>query len=390
MTEMTAKPVPSPVVIFGEDWGAHPSSTQHLAKRLMADREIIWVNSIGLRRPRVTDLARVVQKLKAMVFPNQESQNRAADQPTVLIQPKAISWPGSRLAAAINRRTLPKQIRAALDSLGKTRPVLWTSLPSAVEVIGHLQETAVVYYAGDDFGALAGVDHKPVLQQEQRLADVADIIIAASPEIAKRFPRGKTFVIPHGVDLNLFATRMDRAADMPETGRPIAGFYGALDEWLDVDLLSRTAARMTDWDFVFVGPERTDVSALAALPNVRLLGPRPHSELPRYSQHWTASMLPFRDNAQIQACNPLKLREYMATGTPIVSTEFPAARRFSKHIRFVDDADSFEAALRDTPLDCETVCQKRRKAVADQSWRHRATEVRILIDALQNGTDAPN
>ena len=390
MSMMTMKPKPAPIVIFGEDWGAHPSSTQHLAKRLMADRDVVWVNSIGLRRPRLSDLGRVIQKLRAMMRPKHAAGLESAPGPNVLIQPKAVSWPGSRLAATINRRTLPKQIRVALSSIGREKPVLWTSLPSAVEVVGHLNESAVVYYAGDDFGGLAGVDHTPVLRQEERLAEKADVIIAASPEIAKRFPRGKTFVIPHGVDLQLFSSPASRALDMPDTGRPIAGFYGAIDNWLDVDLLSQTAARMSEWDFVLVGPVRSEVGALAALPNVRLMGPRPHKELAGYSQHWTASLLPFLDNAQIRACNPLKLREYMATGTPIVSTEFPAAKRFDKHIRFANDVDAFENALRSCPRDGETLRHARRKAVADQSWGHRANEVRILIDALQYGTTASN
>lgn len=402
-----ASMAPHPLVIFAEDWGAHPSSTQHLAKRLMAERDMIWVNSIGLRRPRLSDLGRVLCKIRAMgrkpsapnAPPNaaQNAPPNAASDPSsiqnqgtphCLIEPIAVSWPGSWLASAVNRRTLPKQIGAALRSLGSDRPILWTSLPSAVDVVGRLNEIGVIYYAGDDFGSLAGVDHKPVLRQEALLAEQADVIIAASPEIARRFPRGKTFVIPHGVDMDLFSKLKARAEDMRDRGRPIAGFYGALDAWLNIDLLRATAARMPDWDFVFIGPVRTDISALAALKNVRLLGPRDHAALPRYAQHWTVSMLPFLDTAQIRACNPLKLREYMATGRPIVSTPFPAAERFGNHIRFAQTAETFEIALRDSLRDDETMRLARQKAVSDQSWEHRAYEVGILIDALQNGSGA--
>lgn len=387
MSSRRVKADPAPLVIFGEDWGSHPSSTQHLARRLMADRSVVWVNSIGLRRPRISDAGRVVRKIRAMIRGASRSVHEGRGPiPAALIQPKAVSWPGNPIAAAVNRRTLPRQINAALASIGESKPILWTSLPSAVDVVGALDEVAVIYYAGDDFGALAGVDHRPVIRQEARLADLADIVITASPEIAKRFPPGKTFVIPHGVDLDLFAHPVPRAEDMPDTGRPIAGFYGALDDWLDTQMLARTARLRPDWDFVLIGPERTDVSALKSLPNVRLLGARPHAELPRYSQHWQAALLPFKDTAQIRACNPLKLREYAAAGAPIISTDFPAARRFSDHIYFAADSDAFSDALQECLSEPEIARDKRRRSVENQSWGARANEVRILIEALQNGT----
>lgn len=387
MTEHRISTANHPLVVFGEDWGSHPSSTQHLIQRLGKDRNIVWVNSIGLRRPRITDLGRVVNKVGGMLRATKSARDvQDPGAPNAIVPPRAVSWPGNFLASAINGWSLPAQIKPVLARLDSRRPILWTSLPSAVDAVGKLDELAVVYYAGDDFSALAGVDHRPVSRQEARLAELADIIIAASDEIAARFPRNKTFVLPHGVDYDLFATQVPRAQDLPNDGSPVAGFYGAIDDWFDTGLMAETAIRMPDWKFVLIGPVRTDVTPLRNLKNVHFLGPRAHHLLPSYSQHWTASLIPFRDNAQIRACNPLKLREYMAAGRPIVATEFPAAKPFADYIRTADNAVMFEQELRAIVGGGGDMTDQRRGAVKKQSWDARAREVGILIEALQNGS----
>jgi len=392
MSTLKQKLPVQPMIVFGEDWGRHPSSTQHLIQRLAKDRSVVWANSIGMRRPRLNDLGRLASKIKAMVGSKYGQKPGAAPEETStisVVSPKAVSWPGSRLASFINRRAIPHSLKKALARFGGQRPVLWLSLPTAVDVVGRLNEEGVVYYAGDDFSALAGVDHEPVSRMEQKLAAKADIIIAASPEIAKRFPSEKTFIIPHGADIDLFSKPSEPATELCyDDPRPVAGFYGAIDEWLDQDLLSQVIRKMPDWRFLFIGSVRVDVSTLSAFENVQFLGQQPHHHLPRYSQHWQASLLPFRDNDQIRSCDPLKLREYLAAGAPIVATPFPAAKRFSQHIRFEKTADRFAEAIRSTLKDTPDSALSRRVAVKDQTWEARAHEVSILIEALQNGTVA--
>lgn len=373
------------LVVFGEDWGAHPSATQHLVSRLADDRNVLWVNSIGLRRPRLQarDIGRVSRKLAAMAgFATHNNNLQLEKRPKALetVAPRALCWPGSRLAAHVNKHLLGRQLRKALARQNINKPIVWTSLPTAVDVVDQIGARALVYYCGDDFNALAGVDHGPVAKMEERLAQQADLIFAASDVLAARFPASKTILAPHGVDLQLFTTPAPRAIDLP-TGRPIAGFYGALADWVDVGMIARAACLLPEWDFVFVGPVQTDVAALEKLPNIRLLGPRAHSELPRYSQHWTVSMLPFRDNAQIQACNPLKLREYMAAGTPMVATPFAALAPYSNLARVVANRDSFADDLRAASLDIARN-EERRLRVREESWDSRARDISAAIARL--------
>ena len=265
----------SALVVFGEDWGRHPSSTQHIVSRLAQNRDVIWVNSIGLRRPRLnwSDLGRVFNKLAKMTRGGNGTSASQASLPERLsiIAPRAISWPGSAFVETINRRLLTGQIRAEMERRKLSDVVLWTSLPSAVPLVGHLGERAVVYYCGDDFESLEGVDHEAVGGLERRLAAKADLIIACSPVLARKFPKQKTMLVPHGVDLGLFQSAAARPKDMPRSSK-IVGFYGSLSAWIDIDAIALTARKLTDWSFVLIGPVRTDIRVLDGLPNVVLLG----------------------------------------------------------------------------------------------------------------------
>ena len=208
-------PTAHDLVVFGEDWGRHPSSTQHLVRRLAADRQVVWVNSIGLRRPRPngSDLVRVASKL--LRRPKAASRGVTPPERMSIVPPMAVSWPGSSLAATVNRHVVGWQVRRVMARRNMRRPILWTSLPSAMPLVGSLGERAVVYYCGDDFGSLAGVDHEPVMAMERALVDRADLIIAASETLAERLPASRTLLLPHGADVDLFRRPATRAQDLP-------------------------------------------------------------------------------------------------------------------------------------------------------------------------------
>lgn len=391
---MTSGGAPRSILAFGEDWGGLPSSTQHLLGRLAKDRDILWVNSIGLRRPRLDrrDLCRVVGKLRAAMGGGAAPARRAAglgaagfgavEPPARLavIAPHALSWPGSRLVEAINRRMLGGQLRGELARRGMVKPLFWASLPSAAAVLDAVPHGPVVYYCGDDFSALAGVDHRPVAELERRLVARANLILAASPELAARFPASKTILLPHGVDYELFSRPAPRAPDLP-SGGPVAGFYGSLAEWVDVGLIAAAARALPHWRFELIGEAQTDLSALDGLPNLWRLGPRPHAALPSYVQHWDVALLPFRDNEQIRACNPLKLREYLAAGAPVAATWFPALAPYRELISIARGPEDFAQAILRAAGERDAA-PARRARVAGESWDARARDLAARLEAL--------
>jgi glycosyltransferase involved in cell wall biosynthesis len=373
--------MPADLIVFGEDWGGLPSSTQHLVRHLAVDRRVLWVNSIGMRRPSLSgqDLRRLAQKAWDFITNlNSSGDNRPHN--VQVLPPIVLPWPASQMARRANRAILGRQIRHALARAGIQQPILWMSLPTAVVALDALDAKAVVYYCGDDFTALEGVDHAPVARMENELVERADLVLAASEVLAARFPPAKTRLVPHGVDVDLFATPAPVADDMP-IDAPVAGFYGSLSHWIDSELLERTAREQPDWRFVLIGPARSDAAKLRALPNLRLLGPRPYSMLPRYVQHWAVSMLPFRVNAQIHACNPLKLREYLAAGTPIVATDFPALDGYRDLIEVASNFTDFGTALKRAAMDSGRNALRRAR-VSLEGWHVRAQQVSDALDGL--------
>lgn len=384
----------SDLLVFGEDWGRHPSSTQHLVQRLASDRRVVWVNSIGLRRPRLSlsDGGRIFSKVRAMGLGNPPGQQAgdvreqtSGQNKISIVDPIAVPWPGNPVAALVNRALIPRRVKPALRNCAINRPILWASLPSAVDALPAFPEMPVVYYCGDDFGALEGVDHRPVQRMEERLVEKADLILAASPGLAERFPAEKTHCVPHGVDFDLFAREAPRPMDLP-LGK-VAGFYGSISNWLDQRLIAEAAALLPDWTFVFIGDIRTDVTILQSCSNIRFMGPRPHNRLPGYSQNWTASLLPFLDNEQIRACNPLKLREYLAAGRPVISTDMPALDGYRDLVSVVGSAADLAIALDDAARGArgraaQWAAYVQQDRVKTESWDNRAAQVNALLSKL--------
>lgn len=373
------------MLVFGEDWGALPSSTQHLIRHLLPEMNIVWVNSLGLRRPKLCkrDMIRAAKKLQSMLSRNNTigTDFESSGLKPHIVNPRVIPWPGNPIARKLNESLLTNLLQPMLAS-NDTRPILWTSLPSAADVVGKLGERACIYYCGDDFSALDGVDHKPIAKMEKKLVKKADLIIAASHKIAEKFPQEKTLVLPHGVDFERFSTPAPRADDLGSG--PVAGFYGSIAGWFDTQLMLTTAQQLPHWRFVLIGPAHINIKELTEQPNIEWLGPRAHKDLAHYSQHWDVGILPFKNNAQIQACNPLKLREYLAAGQPIVSTHYPAINDYSNLVTIAEESPlSFSKKIEEAYLANKKGDNLRRQAsVKQESWQQKAKQLREIIERL--------
>ena len=369
------------LIVFGEDFGGLPSSTQHLIRHLAKTHKVLWINSIGLRQPKLStkDVMRAFNKWFGKTNAVTQNMLDANEHSHItVVNLKTIPAPSSTLARKLAQILMLKQLKPIIAKLNMRAPILWTSLPTAVDLCGHLGESAVVYYCGDDFSALAGVDHQTAAEHESDLIKKSHLIFAASKTLINKFPEDKVQLLPHGVDVSLFSTQVPRAKDLPSNHRPIAGFYGSLSQWLDYGLIEHVATAMPDWDFVFIGPNELDSLALPNLDNVHYLGPKPHHSLPSYSQHWDVSLLPFVDNEQIRACSPLKLMEYLAAGTPIVTTPFPALIPYQEHVTKVSNAQQMIEALNKA----HQLTNSPLSLVEKDSWQSRAKFVHWMLELL--------
>jgi len=408
MSNVTGEKDSRPLIVFGEDWGTHPSSTQYLIKILNRQRAIVWVNSIGLRKPKLClrDIFRVANKIKSYLFNKTEtkrvvsskySKQEKLEKDFVIISPLIIPCADSWLTITLNKFILKKQLKVTLNKLKIREPIIWSSLPTSVDYLDILGNFPCVYYCGDDFSGLAGVDHNIVTRKEQKLVTRSKFIFAASEMLNEKFPTTKTITIPHGVNYKLFSQQTNSPPNDQPHDKPIAGFYGSISSWLDQKLIVLTANKLPNWNFVFIGNVECDVSQMRACSNIFFLGKREHIQLPTYIQDWNVAILPFKNNKQIRMCNPLKLREYLASGTPVVATDFNALDGYRTHIQVANQHKSFHQAIvyanadivegvnfdqieeLDDLLPLVNCKVNRMKSVINESWQSRADKVQRYL-----------
>lgn len=363
------------IICIASNWSYDPTSKHHVMRRLAERNHIVWVNYHGSRRPRLNtaDGRAVAAKLRQMV----RGPRPAARNVTVLTPPVA-PWPGSRAAALLNRRLLVRAIRGVLRKL-PPRPVqLWSFAPDVDYLCGAFDEECIVYYCVDEFSAFEGYDRDAILAAERRLAARADLVITTSQALydSKRALNDHTALVTHGVDVDHFTQPPGPGVappdDVARLPRPVLGFWGLIQDWVDVRLLAEVARERPDWSMVLIGEALSDVSALRGLANVHLLGRRPYERLPAYAAGLDAALIPFRVNELTRAVNPIKLREYLAAGLPVVSTPLPEVLPYRPWVTVAQGAGEFIAACHNAVLENgPAAANARRRAMQGESWSAR-------------------
>ncbi|TMO44697.1 MULTISPECIES: glycosyltransferase [unclassified Pseudoalteromonas] len=368
-------------IVFGEDWQSHPSSTQHLFKQLAKQHQVIWINSIGMRKPtfRLIDVKRVFNKLKSLFLSKRSSPNAKTTDHSLNLDLTAhtlavLPWHDNLIVRLYNKWIFNKK-----GLIGDEPIVYWLSVPTAISLISPREQDKVIYYCGDDFSALAGVDHKMVAPFESELIKKADTIYVVSERLANKMPKSKVKMLSHGVDLALFTTQTAKARELEQISKPIIGFYGSLNAWLDKALLLTLAKVRPEYQLVLIGHLIEDFSELLKLDNVTHIKAVEHHRLASFAQHWQVSILPFVDNEQIRSCDPLKLKEYIATGTPIVTTRFAAVNPYREtiliadtHQGFIDRIDYAVSLSKSQNLNWRT---NQSQQANNHSWQAKATLV---------------
>ncbi len=286
------------------DWDTELWTNQHhLMSRLARENRVLFVESLGLRRPQLAgrDLARIARRLRRGLAPP-----RAADGLHVL-SPLVLPLHRPAAVRALNRRLLRAQVHRAARRLDVRRPILWAYVPQAEALIEALDPELVVYHCVDDIAAQEGVDTASFRAAERRFAGRADLVLASAPALAERMRElsGNVLYAPNVADTALFARALgpsqsdqSRATQTNQspTARPdpaVAAlpqprilFTGAVvAKKLDVPLLAALARARPAWSFALVGPvgagdPGTDVAALRTSPTSISWAPAPTSSYP--------------------------------------------------------------------------------------------------------------
>jgi glycosyltransferase involved in cell wall biosynthesis len=329
-----------------------------------------------------------------------------------------VSVPPHRISAVSSARTLEElsrgQHRRLLDKarriarqVGMRSPVLWASYPTTLEDVAPGDFGAVVYDCMDrwtDFPDVVSDEKLRALVEgfESRLLETADVVFCSAKGLydAKApVARGDISLVRNGADTAHFAPAGHAVpADLAALPGPVVGYVGAIAAWVDFELIGAVARQRPDWSIALIGPvfqggsmgDARELDAIAGLPNVHLMGPRPYADLPGYLEGFDVATIPFKLNGLTDDTNPIKVYEYLAAGVPVVSTALPEVLELPE-VGTATTAEEFVA-------ECERAILKRRDeslialrmATAEEnSWRARADAVwRAVLAYTSRGTES--
>ncbi len=377
------------VCLASSNWDAMWVNAQHLMSRLAADNRVLYINNLGLRAPGRTsaDLSKVRRRLG-------EWFRGAVPMQANLWVTSPVHIPLHRFALvrAFDRWVLRWVLRRQARRLGFRRPILWSFLPLGTDLVGALDEAAVIYHCVDDYAANPGVAVEQLRTMEARLLAQADLVLATNPVLyeERRATARRIHYVGNVAHTPHFEPDQQRPvpAKLAALPRPILGYQGNISGYkTDLELLARLACALPDASLVLVGPEgwgdpTTDLSVLRALPNVHFVGRATYDELPAYVAAFDVALLPLRINDSTKRSFPMKFYEYMAAGVPIVAANLPAFAAYRDRpqlCRLAGDAEAFVNAVREALADrgdhvAERVAEARRN-----NWDVRVAEIRALV-----------
>lgn len=380
------------IVCFSHDWSGDPLSKTHLVRVLSRDNKILWINAIANRMPTASgkDFKRIYKKLTAFAEPLKEVE------PNIFVlNPLAIPAYGSQAVRRFNQRFLLAQIRRALRKLDFRNVVNLIFNPAAGLIAGKIGEDKLIYYCVDEYTAFTGAS-KGLKEIEDELFRKSDLVIVSAEKLleSKGKLNPRTFLIRHGVDYNHFAKALradtkipDEIKDLP---KPIIGFHGLLADWVDFELIGKVAQHFKHDSIVLIGKISVDgerrAAQLKAIPNVHFLGRKPYAELPAFCKGFDVALNPFTINELTLAANPLKVREYLAAGVPVVATAIPevevlgTCRIGRNHADFIRQIEESLASNEGAPENRLA----RSRSVQPESWDARVEELRQIIAQTDN------
>jgi uncharacterized SAM-binding protein YcdF (DUF218 family)/glycosyltransferase involved in cell wall biosynthesis len=375
------------------DWDFIWQGHQEIMSTLAAQgHRVLFLENTGVRAPKLRDIPRLRSRVRNWA---RGTGGFREERPNLFVfSPIVLPLPYSRVARWINRLFLLHSLGRWMRTVGFSRPLIWTFLPTplAHELIDALDPSLTIYYCIDDL-ASSSQEARRIVSSEERMFRRADLVFVTSEKLRARAATQSSSVhfFPFGVRFSAFEDALARPretpADLTHVKRPIAGYVGGMHQWVDQDLIVDVARRMPDVSFVFVGPPQCDLSRLEGCANVTLLGAKPHAELPTYIREFDVGLVPYRLAEYTSNVYPTKLNEYLAMGTPVVATNLIEIERFNHDhgniVAVASDAASFADAIRANLGERTAADTARRIEVArSNSWQTRiATMMSRIEDA---------
>jgi glycosyltransferase involved in cell wall biosynthesis len=331
-------------------------------------------------------LPRIVRKLGSYA-----RLARPTPEGVTVVSPAVLPFFGSKAARAANRKLLALQIGRLARQAGFSRPILWIAIPTAADMIGEIDEQLVIYQVSDKYDANLmdhATDLATITRLHERAIDKADLVLYSGQKLLAEADRGRerSFLLEQAVDFDHWSPagsgNLEVAEAVAQIPHPRLGYFGAIEPWLiDQDLINRAARERPDWQWIFIGNKSRGVE-IEALPNTHFLPAVAYQNLPNYAAGFDVCVLPWDTAHSFTSYgSAIKVREYLATGLPVVISPLPEYESMSEVLRIARSHDDWFRLVEEALNESDPALRRARQAaVSSGTWDARAEWVSSLIE----------
>ncbi|MHC4364794.1 MAG: glycosyltransferase [Planctomycetota bacterium] len=372
------------VICFGGgDWWYHNRAhiDMQLMRRFAKNGTVLYVNSVVIQKVKLTKggsfAAKFVRKARSIMRGLRSSGEGFWVYSPVTLPIHHISW-----VSSLNEFFLRTQVKSVMRKLNMHKPLVWVACPGACDTSMRLNKCKLIWQRTDRWEEFPNVDADTIKRYDRKLKANADLTVFVSSLLYKEESKQckKALYLDHGVDYAMFAyAHKDDyiPADIGSIHKPIAGFFGGIDAHTsDIGFLTDVIKLLPEISFVLIGSVSLGRSELASRKNVFMLGQKPYRQIPHYGKCFDVAIMPWRQNRWIQACNPVKLKEYLALGKPVVSTPFAELGKYKGLVYEAKTPSEFAECIKKAlEQNSPERIAARRKRIESSTWDSKAALV---------------
>ena len=368
----------------GGDWWYHNRGhiDMQLMRRFARMGPALYVNAIVMQKPNLKKnigggksfTHKLIRKTKSILRGLRESGQGFWVYSPISLPVHHIAW-----LKRVNDTVVRHQVFNVMHRLKIHNPVIWVASPAACNIAVKMKNRKLIYQRADRLEEYPNVDAEVIRRYDLELKANADLTVFANEQLyqEENSQCKKAIYLDHGVDFDAFANAEKNSeipSDIRNIDRPIVGFFGGIDNHTsDIDLVKKVIDLLPEMNFVFVGNSSIDSGELLSKKNVIMLGQKPYEQIPDYGKCFDIAIMPWQQNSWIQVCNPIKLKEYLALGKPIVSTPFTELQKYRDVVYQASTPEEFagcieKALIEDNPARIAA----RKKKVETSTWDSKA------------------
>jgi len=367
-------------IVFSDDWGRTPSSTQHLFSVLSHFNRVFWFNTIGLRFPQIRwyDFKRLLEKMASWLKASREEKKNI-----FVFNPLMFPVFSPFFFRKINKKILLIYIKRVKKKYKIDAPVFFTTLPTVCDLVKEVGERKSVYFCVDEYCKWPGVHKADIKAMEHELLEKVDFLFCSCKELVelKEKEGFSGILMTHGVDVKLFRSN-DRKNNKgvksltQKLSPPKIGFIGSLDHRIDFSLVEFLCLKKPEWSFIFGGRDVSLPKSLKCLHNFSYAGNIKYNKLPKYLETFDVYLMPYKkENTYIA---PLKFKEVILSGKPIVSSVIPNSVEYTPFLKLAREREDFirligEAIHAKPPKHSENL-------FSNETWEKKAETFSSIID----------